>query len=142
MARRSHRSLEEETPMPKTASDPTNREPISAGRKAMVFGASYSGNTDLPTVSSSLIISASAAGTVDVIMARLSGRYDHQHPGAGRHGAARHAGPPDRLDIVGRVCRGVVVLMICQIRNGAITWPAQLAARLDRRVRRHRNPTP
>jgi len=54
--------------MPKTASDPTNREPISAGRKAMVFGASYSGNTDLPTVSSSLIISASAAGTVDVIM--------------------------------------------------------------------------
>jgi hypothetical protein len=56
--------------MPKTASDPffaTNNEPISAGRKAQVFAAgSY--NTDLPTVSSSLIISSTAAGNLSVIM--------------------------------------------------------------------------
>lgn len=57
--------------MPKTAIDPffaTNNEPISAGRKAQAFAAgSYS--TDLPTVSSSLIISASAGGNLVVIMA-------------------------------------------------------------------------
>jgi hypothetical protein len=55
----------------KTASDPffgTNNEPVSAGRHAQVFAAgSYS--TDLPTVSSSLIISATAAGNLSVIMA-------------------------------------------------------------------------
>ncbi len=57
--------------MSKTASDPffaTNCEQISAGRRAQVFAAgSYS--TDLPTVSSSLIISATAAGSLSVIMA-------------------------------------------------------------------------
>jgi hypothetical protein len=57
--------------MPKTASDPffaTNNEPISAGRKSAVFAAgSY--NTDLPTVSSSLVISSTAAGNLSVIMA-------------------------------------------------------------------------
>jgi hypothetical protein len=55
----------------KTASDPffaSNSEPISAGRHAAVFPAgSY--NTDLPTVSSSLVISSTAAGDVSVIMA-------------------------------------------------------------------------
>ena len=57
--------------MAKTASDPffaTNNEPISAGRRSQVFAAgSYS--TDLPTVSSSLIISSTAAGNLSVIMA-------------------------------------------------------------------------
>jgi hypothetical protein len=56
--------------MPKTASDPffaTNNEPISAGRKAMVFAAG-SNSSDLPTVSSSLIISSTAAGNLSVIM--------------------------------------------------------------------------
>ena len=57
--------------MPKTAIDPffaTNNEPISAGRKAQAFAAgSY--NTDLPTVSSSLIISSTAAVNLVVIMA-------------------------------------------------------------------------
>jgi hypothetical protein len=57
--------------MPKTASDPffaTNNEPISAGRKAQVFPAGTY-NTDLPTVSSSLIISSTAAGNLSVLMA-------------------------------------------------------------------------
>ena len=57
--------------MNKTASDPffgTNVEPISAGRRAQSFAAgNYS--TDLPTVSSSLIISATAAGNLSIIMA-------------------------------------------------------------------------
>lgn len=57
--------------MPKTASDPffaTNNEPVQAGRKAAVFVAgSYS--TDLSTVSSSLIISSTAGGSLQVIMA-------------------------------------------------------------------------
>jgi len=57
--------------MPKTAIDPffaTNKEPISAGRRAQVFAAgSYT--TDLLVVSSSLIISATAAGNLSVIMA-------------------------------------------------------------------------
>jgi hypothetical protein len=57
--------------MPKTAVDPffaTTVEPISAGRRAQVFAAgSY--NTDLPIVSSSLIISSTAAGNLSVIMA-------------------------------------------------------------------------
>jgi len=57
--------------MTKTASDPffgTNQEPISAGRHAQVFAAgSYS--ADLPTVSSSLVISATAAGNLSIIMA-------------------------------------------------------------------------
>jgi hypothetical protein len=57
--------------MPKTASDPffgTTTEPISAGRRSQVFPAGgYS--TDLPTVSSSLIISSTAAGNLSVIMA-------------------------------------------------------------------------
>lgn len=57
--------------MPKTALDPffaTNNEPISAGRRAQVIPAgSYS--TDLPTVTSSLIISSTAAGSLSVIMA-------------------------------------------------------------------------
>jgi hypothetical protein len=56
--------------MPKTALDPffaTNNEPVTAGRKAQVFAA---GNyqADLPTVSSSLIISCTAAGNLSVIM--------------------------------------------------------------------------
>jgi hypothetical protein len=57
--------------MPKTASDPffaTNNEPISAGRRAQVVPAGTYG-TDLPTVSSSLIISSTAAGNLSVIMA-------------------------------------------------------------------------
>jgi hypothetical protein len=57
--------------MPKTASDPffgTTTEPISAGRRAQVIPAgSYS--ADLPTVTSSLIISSTAAGNLSVIMA-------------------------------------------------------------------------
>jgi hypothetical protein len=57
--------------MPKTAVDPFfagHIEPISAGRRAQVFAAgSYS--TDLPTVSSSLIISSTAAGNLSVILA-------------------------------------------------------------------------
>ena len=52
--------------MSNKASDPffgTNVEPISAGRRAQSFAAgSYS--TDLPTVSSSLIVSATAAGNM------------------------------------------------------------------------------
>jgi hypothetical protein len=55
----------------KTALDPffaTNNEPISAGRRAQIIPAgSYS--TDLPIVSSSLIISSTAAGNLSVIMA-------------------------------------------------------------------------
>ena len=57
--------------MPKTAKDPffgTNNEPVSAGRRAQVFAAGSYTN-DLPTVSSSLIISATAAGNLSVIMA-------------------------------------------------------------------------
>ena len=57
--------------MPKTASDPffaTNCEPVSAGRRAQVFAAgAYT--ADLVTVSSSLIISSTAAGSLSVIMA-------------------------------------------------------------------------
>ena len=57
--------------MPKSALDPffaTTIEPISAGRRAQVFAAgSYS--SDLPVVSSSLIISSTAAGNLSVIMA-------------------------------------------------------------------------
>lgn len=57
--------------MPKTAIDPffaTNNEPVSAGRRSQVFAAgSYS--TDLPHVTGSLIVSATAAGSVSVIMA-------------------------------------------------------------------------
>jgi hypothetical protein len=57
--------------MPKTAIDPffaTTNEPITAGRRAQVFAAgSY--NTDLPTVTSSLVISSTAAGNLSVIMA-------------------------------------------------------------------------
>jgi hypothetical protein len=57
--------------MPKTASDPffgTNNEPVSAGRHSQVLAAgSYT--TDLPSVSGSLIISATAAGNLSVIMA-------------------------------------------------------------------------
>ncbi len=57
--------------MPKTAVDPffaSTVEPISAGRRALVFPAgSYT--TDLPVVSSSLIISSTAAGNLSVIMA-------------------------------------------------------------------------
>jgi hypothetical protein len=57
--------------MPKTAVDPffaTNNEPVAAGRKATVLAAgSYS--ADLAQTSSSLIISATAAGSLSVIMA-------------------------------------------------------------------------
>jgi hypothetical protein len=55
----------------KTAIDPffaSNIEPISAGRHAQVFAAgSY--NSDLPTVSSSLIISSTTAGNLSLILA-------------------------------------------------------------------------
>jgi len=57
--------------MPKSASDPffgTSVEPISAGRRSQVFAAGSYTN-DLPTVSSSLIVSATAAGNLTVIMA-------------------------------------------------------------------------
>jgi hypothetical protein len=57
--------------MPKTAADPffaTNAEPLTAGRHAQVVPAgTYS--TDLPFVTSSLIISSTAAGNLSVIMA-------------------------------------------------------------------------
>ena len=55
--------------MPKTASDPlfgTTIEPISAGRHAQVVTPSA---TDLPTVTSSLLITATAASSMTVIMA-------------------------------------------------------------------------
>jgi hypothetical protein len=58
--------------MPKTASDPffaTNQEPVTAGRHSKVFAAGSYAGTDLPSVSSSLIISATAAGNLSVIMA-------------------------------------------------------------------------
>jgi hypothetical protein len=61
--------------MPKTAADPyfaTNTEPVSAGRRAMSFGGpdGYSGDTDLPTVSSSLIVTSNSfTGSISVIMA-------------------------------------------------------------------------
>jgi hypothetical protein len=57
--------------MPKSAVDPffaSNVEPISAGRRAQVVPAGTYG-TDLPTVTSSLIISSTAAGNLSVIMA-------------------------------------------------------------------------
>ena len=55
--------------MPKSAIDPffaTNQEPVTAGRKAQVVTASA---TDLPQVTSSLLVTVTSGGNITVLMA-------------------------------------------------------------------------